>query len=276
MTGSDLHGAGLTLSYGGEPVVDDVDLRIEAGRVTALVGPNGSGKSTLLRALARLHRRQAGRVTLVDASGDADLDDLSPRALALRLSMLTQQRPTPAGVTVAEVVGFGRHPHRRAFRGDAAGPAAVEHALALTGLAEVAERPVDQLSGGQVQRVWLASCLAQETGVLLLDEPTNHLDLRYQIELLDLLRDLADSHGVAIGVVLHDLNQAAAIANHIVLLDAGRVLAHGDPREVLTSPLLSRAYGVHVEVTQDDELGVRVSALGQIRKRRGATGRAAA
>ncbi len=263
-----LTGAGLTLSYGGDPVVHEVDLSIRSGRVTALVGPNGSGKSTLLRSLARLHRRDAGRVRITGAQEDADLDDLSPRALATRLAMLTQQRPTPAGVTVSEVVTFGRHPYRRALRADQGGPDAVARALRLTGLAELADRPVDQLSGGQVQRVWLASCLAQDTGVLLLDEPTNHLDLRYQVELLALLRELADDEGVAIGVVLHDLNQAAAVADEVVLLADGRVLAAGAPRVVLTPALLRRAYGVRVEVSPDGDAGVRVSALTSLRTRR--------
>ena len=106
-------------------------------------------------------------------------------------------------------------------------PAPIARAMDLTGVTAMADRPVDELSGGERQRVWLASCLAQDTGVLLLDEPTNHLDLRYQAELLDLVEDLAHDHGVAVGVVLHDLNQAASVADHVVLLDGGRVVAAG-------------------------------------------------
>ncbi|WP_232550110.1 ABC transporter ATP-binding protein [Propioniciclava soli] len=258
-----LTASGLTLGYGPLTVVHDADLSVGAGRVRALVGPNGSGKSTLLRAMARLHATTAGSLRLVgaDADGGSDIDcaALSAREFATRLAMLTQQRPTPAGMSVREVVALGRHPHRSRFLGtDAHGPAAIERALHLTGIADLADRKVDELSGGQTQRVWLASCLAQETGVLLLDEPTNHLDLRYQSELLDLIRDLADDHGVAVGVVLHDLNQAAAVADDVTLLVDGRVVASGTPAAVLTEARLSAAYGVGIEVRpQDGVLQIR-------------------
>ena len=123
-----------------------------------------------------------------------------------------------------DVVGYGRHPYRGRWRGDDPdGVRAVAWAMDVTGVVSMADRPVDELSGGELQRVWLATCLAQDTGVLLLDEPTTFLDLRYQVEILDLVRDLADEHGVAVGIVLHDLNQAAAVADRVVLLHRGAV-----------------------------------------------------
>ena len=121
----------------------------------------------------------------------------------------------------------------------------------VTGVAAMADRPVDELSGGELQRVWLATCLAQDTPVLLLDEPTTFLDLRYQVEILDLVRDLADDHGVAVGVVLHDLNQAAAVADEVVLLQQGRVRATGTPATVFTEDALTETYGIRIEVTTD-------------------------
>ena len=124
----------------------------------------------------------------------------------------------------------------------------------------MADRAVDQLSGGELQRVWLATCLAQDTGVLLLDEPTNHLDLRYQVETLDLVRDLADHHGTAIGVVLHDLNHAAAIADRVVLLHQGRVHTSATPVDVLTGEHLSEVYGLPIEVPRDPETGASGSS----------------
>ncbi|MCK0111527.1 ABC transporter ATP-binding protein [Ornithinimicrobium sp. F0845] len=241
-----LAGAGLRLSYSGHEVVHGADLRLRHGHVTALIGPNGSGKSTVLRSLARLHRPDGGTVSLSDV---ADIQALHAKDFARRVTMLSQSRPTPGGVTVRDVVGFGRHPYRGRFRAnDPDGNAAVERAMALTGVDEMSERGVDELSGGELQRVWLATCLAQDTGVLLLDEPTNHLDLRYQVELLDLVRDLATEHGVAVGVVLHDLNQAALVADTVVLLHHGEVRASGEPGDVLTSQLLSEVYGLHVDV----------------------------
>lgn len=265
-------GIDLTLAYNGTPVVHGADIALAPGRVTALVGPNGSGKSTLLRTLARLHAPESGRIELpTEGAGnasDADAIDalsLSNRDFARRVTLLAQSRPTPAGLSVREVVEFGRHPHRgRWTRGDADGAAVVEHAMTITGVADLADRQVDRLSGGQLQRVWLASCLAQDTAVLLLDEPTTYLDLRYQVELLDLIRDLAEVHGVTIGVVLHDLDQAAAIADHVVLLADGRVQASGTPAQVLTSELLSEAYGIRVDVHNDEASGhVRTRAIGR-------------
>ncbi|MBB6553723.1 ABC transporter ATP-binding protein [Nonomuraea rubra] len=248
-----LRGAELCLSYHGTPVVEDGRITLRPGHVTALVGPNGSGKSTLLRALSRLHRPDSGAVTLGDG---ADALTLSARDFACRVTLLAQSRPTPGGVCVRDVVGYGRHPYRRRWRAaDPDGADHVERAMRLTGVTRMADRPVDELSGGELQRVWLATCLAQDTGVLLLDEPTTFLDLRYQVELLDLVRDLADEHGVAIGVVLHDLNQAAEIADHVVLLHQGRIRADGPPAEVLTEDLLTETYGIRIEVSHDPRTG---------------------
>lgn len=247
-----LSGAGLRLSYDRTTVVDGAGLELRRGAVTALLGPNGSGKSTLLRSLARLHRPDAGTVRLTDEEpGGAGHDALAlhPKDFARRVTLLSQSRPTPSGVTVRDVVAYGRHPYRGRFRStDPDGPRAIAHAMDVTGVTAMAERGVDELSGGELQRVWLATCLAQDTGVLLLDEPTTYLDLRYQVELLDLVRDLAGVHQVAVGVVLHDLNQAAAVADHVVVLHAGAVRASGPAAEVLTSELLTDVYGIHVDV----------------------------
>ncbi|GAA1802247.1 siderophore ABC transporter ATP-binding protein CdtA [Luedemannella flava] len=248
-----LSGVDLCLGYQGHPVVDSARVALRPGRVTALVGPNGSGKSTLLRALARLHRPDRGEILLADG---ANALDLPAKAYARQVTMLAQSRPTPSGVCVRDVVGYGRHPHRARFSGaDPDGPAAVAHAMEVTGVTPMADRPVDELSGGELQRVWLATCLAQQTAVLLLDEPTTFLDLRYQVELLDLIRELADVHEVAIGVVLHDLNQAAAVADEVVLLHAGRVRATGSPADVLTGDALTDTYGIRIEVSVDPGTG---------------------
>ncbi|MFB8229781.1 ABC transporter ATP-binding protein [Cellulosimicrobium sp. NPDC055967] len=241
-----LAGHDLRLSYDARTVVHGAALELAPGAVTALIGPNGSGKSTLLRSLARLHRPDAGTVALDDAP---DALALHPKDFARRVTLLSQSRPTPSGVSVRDVVAYGRHPYRGRFRAnDPDGPRAIAHAMDVTGITTMADRGVDELSGGELQRVWLATCLAQDTQVLLLDEPTTYLDLRYQVELLDLVRDLAAEHGVAVGVVLHDLNQAAAVADRVVLLHSGVVRATGPADEVLTSELLTEVYGIHVDV----------------------------
>ncbi|KXK59830.1 iron-dicitrate transporter ATP-binding subunit [Micromonospora rosaria] len=249
-----LRGRDLRLGYHGSTVVHDAAITLRPSRVTALVGPNGSGKSTLLRALARLHPVDHGEVLLGDGSAAAGLP---AREFARRVTLLAQSRPVPSGVTVRDVVGYGRHPYRGRWRAtDPDGPEMIARAMAVTGVTTMADRPVDELSGGELQRVWLATCLAQDTPVLLLDEPTTFLDLRYQVELLDLMRDLADEHAVAVGVVLHDLNQAASVADEVVLLHGGRVRAAGTPQEVFTEPALTETYGIRIEVIADPTSGL--------------------
>ena len=240
---------GVDLAYGREVVVRAASIELRSGTVTALIGPNGSGKSTLLRALARLHLPSAGEVSFADGT---DVLGLDPRELARRVTLLAQTRSTPGGLSVRELVEYGRHPHRARWSGrDPGAQQAIARAMALTGIEALADRPVQALSGGQAQRVWLASCLAQDTGLLLLDEPTTFLDLRYQIEILDVVRELADDHGIGVGLVLHDLDQAAAVADRVLLLEDGTVTADGTPDEVLTPENLSRAYGIRVDVHHD-------------------------
>ncbi|MFB7084550.1 siderophore ABC transporter ATP-binding protein CdtA [Streptomyces sp. NPDC056296] len=262
LRGHELSATGVTVAYAGVDVVHDAEVRLRPGEVTVLVGPNGSGKSTLLRTVARLQRARSATLRI---DGDTDGLALTSREFSRYVALLTQGRPTPGGLTVRDVVEFGRYPYRgRWGRPDPDGPAAVDRALALTGVDGLADRGADHLSGGQLQRVWLASCLAQETGVLLLDEPTTYLDLRYQIELLDLIRDLADDHGTAVGVVLHDLDQAAAVADRITLLEAGRIVADGPPEDVLTPERLSAVYGIRIEVDTDPLTGrLRTRPIGR-------------
>ncbi|GHB02358.1 ABC transporter ATP-binding protein [Streptomyces clavifer] len=262
-----LNGHDLVLRYGGTPVVHGVSLALEPGRATALVGPNGSGKSTLLRALSRLHRVEGGRVTLGTPGGSTERDAalLSARQFAREVTLFSQSRPAPQGLTVAEVVAFGRHPYRRGFSGPTAEDrSAIDRAMGVTGVRDMAGRPVGELSGGEMQRVWLAACLAQDTGVVLLDEPTNHLDLRYQIETLDLVRDLVEEHGIAVGVVLHDLDQASRVADTLVLMRSGRVHAAGAPVDVLTAQNIREVYEIRVEVVVDPRTGrLRIDPIGR-------------
>ncbi|MCR8670749.1 ABC transporter ATP-binding protein [Agrococcus sp. HG114] len=244
----------VRLAYGREEIVHGASIALAPGRVTALVGPNGSGKSTLLRGLTALHRPSAGSVVFADGANAAGLGE---RELARRIALLAQSHPDPSGVSVREVVAYGRFAHRGRFRaGDPHGADVIDRAMAATGIAALADHPVAQLSGGQRQRVWLATCLAQQTGVVLLDEPTTYLDVRYQREILEIVRDLADD-GVAVGVVLHDLEQAAEVADEVVLLVDGRIVAAGSPREVLTADRLSAAYEVPIDV-EPEHAGLRI------------------
>jgi iron complex transport system ATP-binding protein len=244
----------LSASYRDTEAVADVDLDLTSGQVAAIVGPNGCGKSTLLRAIARLHRPDAGRVLV----GGADIWRLRPRQAARRVALLPQSPQAPEAITVAGLVRYGRHPHQGLLRQwSRADEAALAEALRTTDTLELAHRRIDQLSGGQRQRCWLATVLAQQTPVLLLDEPTSALDLGHQVEVLRLVRELADA-GRTVVMVLHELTSAARYADVVVAMRAGRVIATGPPREVVTADLVADLYGVTAHVLRAPDDGVPV------------------
>lgn len=247
-----LRGENLTLAYDQRVVSRGLEVAVPDRSFTVIVGPNACGKSTLLRALSRMIRPAAGSVYL-----DGKLIHSYPsKEVARRLGLLPQTSVAPDGITVADLVARGRYPHQRFLRQwSRTDERVVAEAMAATRVDDLADRLVDELSGGQRQRVWLAMVLAQQTPLLLLDEPTTFLDLRYQVEILDLVRDLADEHNVAVGVVLHDLNQAAQVADEVVLLHRGRVRAFGPPADVLTSEHLTETYGIRIDVTTDHTTG---------------------
>jgi len=240
-SGLALEGRGLTVSYGRRRVIDGLDVALGQGGVTALCGPNGCGKSTLLRSLAGLQPLAAGEV-LVEGRPMARL---SRRERARALTMLAQANETPAGLTVRELVTFGRHAHRRLLGGlSVKDRSAVDDALEALGLADLGDRELVALSGGEQQRAWIAMALAQECRTLLLDEPTTWLDVRHQVELIGALRRLNRERGVTIVCVLHDLNQAAAVADRVILMRDGTIRHDGPPDEALTPERLDDVFGV--------------------------------
>ncbi|GAA0977549.1 ABC transporter ATP-binding protein [Acrocarpospora macrocephala] len=242
----------LSVGHDGRTILADVDLTLPASTVTVLVGPNGCGKSTMLRTLAGLQRPTGGQVRVL---GDP-LDKLSRRELSQRLAFLPQTPLVPAGITVRELARNGRYAHRGAFaRHTAEDLDAVEWALRVTNALPLAGKRVNELSGGERQRAWLAAVLAQKADILLLDEPTTYLDLRYQVEVLEVVRSLAHEHGMACGLVLHDLGQASSYGDRVMLTAGGEILGHGTPAEVLTSEGIARAFGLDVKVVHDSETG---------------------
>ncbi|MFF7790349.1 ATP-binding cassette domain-containing protein [Streptomyces sp. NPDC007991] len=249
---SRLAARGVTVGYGARTVIDDLDVAIPPGVITTIIGPNGCGKSTLLRTLSRLLRPSRGTVVL---DGD-DIARLRTRDVARKLGLLPQAPVAPEGLTVADLVARGRHPHQSWLRQWSSDDAdVVARALAMTGVSDLADRPVDALSGGQRQRVWISMTLAQGTDLLLLDEPTTYLDLAHAMEVLDLVDDLHES-GRTVVMVLHDLNLAARYSDNLVVMRAGSILAQGHPRDVLTAELLHEAFGLNAKVI-DDPVGDR-------------------
>jgi len=242
----------VSLGYGDRTVVDALTFVVPDGAVTAVVGANACGKSTLLRGMARLLRPTSGAVLL---DGE-QIHRTSTRKVARTLGLLPQAPVTPEGVSVADLVSRGRHPHTGALRRwSTEDDTAVAEALALTGTTELAERAVDELSGGQRQRVWVAMALAQDTDLLLLDEPTTYLDVAHQMELLELLRDLNATRGTTIVMVLHELNLAARFADHLVAMCEGRIVASGTPGEVLTEETVREVFGLPCRVIPDPVSG---------------------
>jgi iron complex transport system ATP-binding protein len=248
----ELRASQLRLAYGDRVVVPDLSLTVPQGRITAIVGANACGKSTLLRALARLLAPRAGSVLLDGRS----VHSLPTRAVARSLGILPQAPVAPDGLTVVDLVTRGRSPHQSWWRQwSAADEQAVHDALRATELTGLAERPVDELSGGQRQRAWIAMAIAQETPVLLLDEPTTFLDLAHQIDVLDLVVDLNRREDRTVVMVLHDLNQACRYADHVVAMKSGRIVAEGEPAEVLTAATVAEVFDVRCQVTTDPVSG---------------------
>lgn len=242
----------LAVGHGKRSVLSGVDLRLPAGEVTLLVGPNGCGKSTLLRTVAGLLPPLAGTI---EVDGMA-LRSLSRRALSRRLAFLPQTPQIPAGVTARELVRHGRYAHRGAFaRHNDDDRDSIEWALSVTNAEPLADSCLDEMSGGERQRAWLATVLAQRASTLLLDEPTTYLDLRHQFEVLDVVRALAKDYGIACGVVLHDLTHAAAYGDRVVVIADGAIVRSGPPEQVLRSEAIEQAFGIGVNVLRDPETG---------------------
>jgi iron complex transport system ATP-binding protein len=248
MTTHDLRAEAVTVGFDDREVLRRLDLTVPDGKTTVIVGPNACGKSTLLRTLARLLRPSEGVVSL----DQLPLPRYRGKHLATLLGLLPQQPVAPDGITVTDLVARGRYP-RQGFLGQrtAADSAAVAAALIATDTADLAERRLEELSGGQRQRVWIAMALAQQTDILLLDEPTTFLDVTHQIEVLDLLADLNRRAGTTIVMVLHDLNLAARYADHLIVMSAGRIVAEGTPRAVITKEIVSESFGLDAMVVED-------------------------
>ncbi|MBI6851997.1 Fe(3+) dicitrate ABC transporter ATP-binding protein FecE [Pseudomonas cichorii] len=241
----------LDIGYGDTRIVQSLSFSPPPGKVTALIGPNGCGKSTLLKAFARILTPQAGKLSL-DGQAYAQL---SPRELARKIAFLPQVLPIPEGVSVRQLVAYGRSPHNSLWgRLSGADRSSVDQALQRMELETLAERPLSDLSGGQRQRAWLAMVLAQDAAIVLLDEPTTYLDISHQVELLDLMRQLS-AEGKTVITVLHDINQACRYADHLAVMQAGRLVASGTPDEVLDAELVSRVFDVRVQIMREPVAG---------------------
>lgn len=254
----------LRLGYGDTVVVDGLDLEVLDGTLTAVIGPNGCGKSTLLRALGRLLAADRGHVLL----DGRRIDRYPTREVAKLLGLLPQSPVAPEGLSVADLVARGRHPHQSWYRQwSRDDEEAVAEALRWTGLTDLAQRAVDTLSGGQRQRAWISMALAQGTDLLLLDEPTTFLDLAHQVDVLELIQRLQRDMGRTVVMVLHDLNLAARYAQRLVAMRDGRVVAEGPPAEVLTEQTLCDVFDLEAKIITDPVAGTPMVVPLRLRQR---------
>ena len=248
---ADLQARSVHVGYDEQRIIEGLDFEVPAHSFAVVIGPNACGKSTLLKALARLLKPSDGGV-LLDGT---DIFTLKTKDVAKRLGLLPQTSLAPEGIRVADLVARGRFPHQGMFdRWSEADERAVSAAMAATRVDALSSRFVDELSGGQRQRVWVAMALAQEAPVLLLDEPTTFLDISHQYELLELFRRLR-GEGRTLVAVLHDLNQAARFATHLVIMRDGEIVAQGEPGEVLTAELVEDVFSLPCRIIDDPETG---------------------
>ncbi|MEH2076367.1 MAG: ABC transporter ATP-binding protein [Nostoc sp.] len=251
----------LTGGYTTIPIVQDINLTLQTGEWLSLVGANGSGKSTLLKLLSRILSPQEGKVLL---DGKA-IHFQPPNLVAQKLALLPQQQTVPVGLTVRQLVSLGRTPHQSWWQWElnAEDWVKVEAAIKKTQLEKLSERLVEELSGGERQRAFLALALAQEPKVLLLDEPTTFLDINYELQLLELLKNLNQQQELTIVTVLHELNLAARYSSRIALLKQGHLWGVGKPEEVLTPSAIAQVFGVE-SVIIHTPVGLQVCAISAV------------
>lgn len=235
----------LDIAYDDTLIVRELNMQIPEGKITSIIGANGCGKSTILKAVGRILKPKKGVVHL---SGQ-DISKLPTKEIAKKMAILPQTPTAPSGLTVGELVAYGRFPHQKGFGNlTEEDKRIVKWALTATKLSEFERREVDALSGGQRQRVWIAMALAQQTDLILLDEPTTYLDLAHQLEVLKLLYELNRNQKCTIVMVLHDLNLAARFSDYIIAIQKGAIIEHGAPEEVMTPEVLRKTFNINADV----------------------------
>lgn len=231
----------LKLSYDEKIILDNINLDIEKGKITALIGSNGCGKSTLLKAIARILKPRDGAILMEDK----DILKMQSKEVSKLLSMLPQSSNAPEDLTVYDLVKQGRYPYHNLFSfWSKKDEEIVIESIKKVGLIEEKDRSLNNLSGGQKQRAWIALSLAQDTEIILLDEPTNHLDIKYQLEILNILKSLNEKENRTVVMVIHDINHALKYADNIVAIKDGNILAQGAKDEIISEALIKEVFDI--------------------------------
>ncbi len=238
----------IVAGYDKKIILDDVSVTIPDGKITVIIGSNASGKSTLLKTFARLLLVQKGGIYL----DEKEIGIIPTKELAKTLGLLPQTPIAPEGISVSDLVARGRFPYQKFMGGMSEEDlSAVANALDMMGISDLADRSIDELSGGQRQRVWIAMALAQDTDILFLDEPTTYLDITYQIDILELLKELNERHQTTIVMVLHDINLSARYADHMIAVKHGEIVATGSPSEIVTADNIKHVFGLDCLIIED-------------------------
>ena len=238
----------LTIAYNKKIIINNLEIVIPERKITSIIGPNGCGKSTLLKAIGRILKPERGSVYL----DGIDIYTLNTKEVAKKMSILPQSPKAPSGITVGELVSYGRFPHQHGLKKlTVEDKKIIQWAMDITKLSEYEVTLVDNLSGGQRQRVWIAMALAQQTDIILLDEPTTYQDLAYQLEILELLYRLNKEQGCTIAMVLHDLNLASRFSDYIIAMRSGKIIEYGTPDEVICEDVLKKTFNINADIIKD-------------------------
>ncbi|WP_352420216.1 ABC transporter ATP-binding protein [Proteiniborus sp.] len=238
----------ISVNYGDKKAVKNVNFEINSGQIVTIIGPNGSGKSTLLKAMSRCLKPSEGNIYI----DETNINLINTKVIAQKLAILPQVKNVSSDVSVEELVSYGRYPHlkfgKRLRKEDME---IVDWALEKTGLCSLRKRFVATLSGGERQRAWIAMSLAQKPKILLLDEPTTFLDISYQVEVLELVKELNETLGLTVVMVLHDLNQAARYSDTILVIKDGELCELGAPNEIIKKCLLKNVFRIDADIYED-------------------------
>ena len=240
---------GVTFAYGKNEVLRDISLKIAEGKITTVIGANGCGKSTLFSLMTKNLYPKSVQIFL----RSRNINNLNLKEFAQKAAIVHQYNTVSDDITVEQLVSFGRTPHKKMMSvSSEEDERCIEWAMEVTNVTKYRHREVARLSGGQKQRVWIAMALAQNTKILFLDEPTTYLDVRYQLDILRLIRRLNQEFGITIIMVLHDINQSLYYSDEIVAIKDGKTIAQGKPEEVITTELVKTVYGVDLNIQQID------------------------
>lgn len=242
-----LEAVDISTGYLNKQISEKLSVKIPEGKITSLIGPNGSGKSTLLKSFTRILPVKKGKIMVAGS----EIMTYEPKELARKISLLSQSSEHPLGMSVEEVVSYGRYPYQKFFSGlNEKDLSAIEWALEVTHLLEFRKRDLASLSGGQAQRVWIAMALAQETDILILDEPTTYLDPAHQLEILQLLAEINQAKHTTILMSIHDINQASRFSDYLIGMKDGNLVVQGTPTEVITKEWMREIFEIDAQIVQ--------------------------